>query len=388
MNDEVPSEYVPYVGITAEDIVKGIDGKKANIKSVNRFNYKDTDVVNGVILDYINGEIKENANSAYSESGYIPCKQGDTIRFRTYDDSHIPSQLRALLFDSGKNVLSGVYITPNGYTINGEQVAFVRVPFQTAYKDKYILTVNEEVPSYYVAYFDDLHRVVSELKIGNENNSHWFGKKWYAYGTSITDVESGTGKYVPYLAELSGLNVYNKGIGGGALVANRNIYNRLMDNTDGKVDADLITIEVGANDFSTPLGEVTSMDNTTFCGALNTCIKNVLMNCLKAQVVIMPSTISRYELGNSSNLYNLDSERGDGTTYMERDEAIRKVAVANGVYFIPFGSGLGLGLFRQQSSNLYNVDQIHHTELGGYNLAQGVWSYLKNIPLWYSELPQ
>ncbi|HJG11105.1 MAG TPA: hypothetical protein K8V07_04180, partial [Bacteroides xylanisolvens] len=72
----------------------------------------------------------------------------------------------------------------------------------------------------------------------------------------------------------------------------------------------------------------------------------------------------------------------------ERDETIRKIAVANGVYYIPFGSGLGLGLFRQQSSDLYNVDHIHHTELGGYNLAKGIWGYLKNIPLWYSEIPE
>lgn len=36
-----------------------------------------------------------------------------------------------------------------------------------------------------------------------------------------------------------------------------------------------------------------------------------------------------------------------------------------------------MGLYREQSGNLYTADQIHPTELGGYNLAQGVWSYLK-----------
>lgn len=33
------------------------------------------------------------------------------------------------------------------------------------------------------------------------------------------------------------------------------------------------------------------------------------------------------------------------------------------------------------------VDQIHHTNLGGYNFAQAIWSQLKNIPLFYKAIP-
>lgn len=69
-------------------------------------------------------------------------------------------------------------------------------------------------------------------------------------------------------------------------------------------------------------------------------------------------------------------------------EAIRQVAEANGIYYIPFGSGLGLGLYRELSGNLYNIDGIHHTDLGGYDLAQGIWCYLKDIPLWYDSMPE
>ena len=214
---------------------------------------------------------------------------------------------------------------------------------------------------------------------------HWSGKSWYAYGTSLTSAEQG--KYVPYVAQLSGLIATNKGVPGGALVYNRDIYNRLMDNTDGKTDADLITIEVGANDASTTLGTPLDLVNTTFCGALNVCLKNILTNC-KAQVVLMDSTRSRYAVGGSlSDPYPLDQEASGGYTYLERSEAIREVAAANGIYYIPFGSGLGMGLYREQSGNLYNIDQIHNTELGGYNLAAGIWSYLKDIPLWYTAIP-
>lgn len=223
------------------------------------------------------------------------------------------------------------------------------------------------------------------ISSGDESGAHWNGKNWFAYGTSLTSPTQG--KYVPYIVQFSGMNVTNLGVGGGGIIANRNIYNRLMDNTDGKTNADLITIEVGANDGSAALGTPLDMDNTTFCGSLNVCLKNILLNC-KAQVVLMDSTRSRYDLGGSlSDPYPLDQVTSGGFNYLQRSEAIRQVAEANGIYYIPFGSGLGMGLYRMQSGNLYNVDNIHHTDLGGYNLAQGIWGYLKNIPLWYTAIP-
>lgn len=215
--------------------------------------------------------------------------------------------------------------------------------------------------------------------------AHWNTKKWYAYGTSLTS--SAQGKYVPYVAQFSGLEVVNKGIPGGALVANRNIYNALMSEGDGKEEADLITIEVGANDPNTSLGTPLDTTDSTFCGALNICLKHIIQFCPKAQIVLMDSTRSRYELNDPSSLKPIDEITGGGYTYLERTKAIEDVAKANGIYFIPFGSGLGLGLYREQANNLYLVDQIHHTDLGGYNLAIGIWNYLKNIPLWYNELP-
>ena len=176
-------------------------------------------------------------------------------------------------------------------------------------------------------------------------------------------------------------------MGGGGIISNRQIYNKLMDNTDGKLTADLITIEVGANDADSPLGTPLDVENTTFCGSLNVCLKNILMNC-KAQIVLMDSTRSRYAVGGSmSNPYPIDQVSSGGFNFLQRSEAIRQVAAANGIYYIPFGSGLGMGLYREQSGDLYNVDQIHHTELGGYNLARGIWGYLQNIPLWYSSMP-
>lgn len=216
---------------------------------------------------------------------------------------------------------------------------------------------------------------------GDQTGLHWNGKSWYAYGSSLTSTAQG--KYVPYVAQFSGLVATNKGIPGASIGGQGGIYNALMDNTDGKLNADLITIEVGANEGNTPLGTPLDTENTTFCGCINVCLKNILLNC-KAQVVLMDCTRGR---GTSGNWYPLDRVAPGGYTLLEMANAVQQVAKANGIYYIPFGSGLGLGLYRMQSSDLYNVDAIHHTDLGGYDLAQGIWSYLKNIPLWYTAIP-
>ena len=218
----------------------------------------------------------------------------------------------------------------------------------------------------------------------NINVSHWYGKTWYAYGTSLTGEYRG--RYAKYVAEISGLICVNKGIGGGGIIDNRKIYDAVMSE-DGKASADLITLEVGANDGKAPLGLPTDTDDTTFCGSLNQCIKYLLENCPKAQIVIMDSTRQRYKLDEPENLSKLNAVLPGGYNYIERAEAIRQCCIINGVYFIPL-SQLGLGLYRMQNNKNYLVDHVHHSELGGYNLAQGIWAYLKNIPLWYNELPK
>ena len=40
----------------------------------------------------------------------------------------------------------------------------------------------------------------------------------------------------------------------------------------------------------------------------------------------------------------------------------------------------GLGYYRVTGNNNYIADQIHMTDLGGYNIAKCFWARLKNIP--------
>lgn len=225
----------------------------------------------------------------------------------------------------------------------------------------------------------------------SSGGSQWKGKKWYGFGTSMTNV-SNEGKYATYLAALSGMTFVNCGHSGGGITtgSNQTIYNDVM--TRNLADADLITLEVGANDGSVPLGtpydgldDSPVTNNSTFCGALNKCLTH-LLSTTDAQIVVICSPHGRYQYQHPENIYNGNETSGsDNHTNLDRDEAIRKVCMLNSVYYVgPFD---GLGRARMNASNKYNADQIHHTALGGYNFAQAVWAQIKNIPLFYKTIP-
>ena len=139
------------------------------------------------------------------------------------------------------------------------------------------------------------------------DGTQWSGKSWYAYGTSLTSGTVSNNKYAEYVETMSGMTLTNKGYSGGALVTNRNIYNRLLDMTDGKLTADLITIEVSANDSTAEMGYPWSLDTNTFLGALNHCIHEMFAAGVEAQVVIMASTPGRYSASDSTDIFDVNN---------------------------------------------------------------------------------
>lgn len=217
------------------------------------------------------------------------------------------------------------------------------------------------------------------------NNNHWKNKKWYAYGTSLTDIDN-VGQYCKTVRDLSGLTLTNKGKSGGGICANTLIKDAVMNTTDGKTSADLITLEVGANDTSAVLGTIYDTSDNTFCGALNQCIRYLQKNT-NAQIVVISSTNSRYKSDDKTVEFAPEKTfASDNHTKYDQWKAIQEVCAINSVPYIPMGEAGGLGFARMIASNQYNIDNIHHTALAGKNLGEFVWSKLKDIPLWLSEL--
>lgn len=204
--------------------------------------------------------------------------------------------------------------------------------------------------------------------------NHWQGKIWYAYGTSITSVAQG--KYVPYLEKMLGVKAVNKGIPGGGITnlggySKGQVKEAVMTLDDSKAEADLITLEVGANDGGY-LGDKFDTSEKSFAGCLNLCIRYLLANT-KAQIVVFPSVATT-------------DKPEDERAYYEKALMTEAVCKINRVYFLDGGSSLGSA--RISASKDYTLDSIHQTDLGGYNLAKYLYSKIKDIPLWYSELPE
>ena len=208
--------------------------------------------------------------------------------------------------------------------------------------------------------------------------NHWNGKLWYAYGTSMTSVEQG--EYVPIVEKLSGLRVVNLGISGGCLTPDGygkgDTKRAVMNLLDGKDKADLITLEVLPNEGAI-VGDIYDLDDASFCGCLNQCLRFLQENT-KAQIVLIimiGANNTPPEAPNASRKI----------TQFEFAQKIELVAKLNSVPVINVFSESGFGYARVKN-NEYQQDNIHLNKLGGLNMGNFVWSKLKDIPLWETEI--
>ena len=231
-----------------------------------------------------------------------------------------------------------------------------------------------------------------------EDSVVWNEKNWFAFGTSITDTnypneETGsvTGKYVPYLQEMSGLIVHDNGIAGGTIGkggqhgGSASILNRIL--TTDISNADLITIEGFVNDFAcaVPIGElgdnggtdaIEDTETITICGALYRAIKYCLENSNATVVLLTESTGQEYTLknGNTAN-YRVEKKNSLNLFQQDYNDAIIKMGRFMNGHVIDVGGKSQINCFNPE----YLADQIHHSELGGKQYAQTIWDELKYI---------
>ena len=272
-----------------------------------------------------------------------------------------------LIMDANLNILYALPADERPKIIQHYYLSNIKKKYPTA---KYLLF---NIPSS-SAFYNSILTSISE-----QNKNHWKNKVWYAYGTSITSISMG--KYVPYLAQLGEFGTtVNKGIAGGGIgdlggYSHGQVYDAICNITDGKTDADLITLETCANDTGAdvPLGTIYDTGQQTLAGCLNDCLR-YLQAHTNAQIAVMPSPAltSLPEMTNK---------------YYEWRKMIKEICELNNVYYISPSDNLGYGKLTGEHGSDYVIDNIHQTELGGYNLAKCMWSQIKNIPLFYASLP-
>lgn len=211
--------------------------------------------------------------------------------------------------------------------------------------------------------------------------NQWKGKVWYAYGTSITNIYS-EGKYPTYLEKMSEMKLVCKGISGGGIgnlggYSKGQVYDAICNVTDGKTEADIITLETGANDTGpgVKIGSIYDTGRNTLCGCLNDCLRYLQTNT-NAQIAVWTSPAS----------IMIPNEKAH--QYYEWAETVERVCHLNRVHFLFSDNNMGFAKLNSQYAKNYIVDQIHHTDLGGYVMAQNIWYQLRNIPCFPQEMPE
>lgn len=387
--------------LRAEHLEHIEDGIVALEEKINAKDEPEIVLVGGwADLPRVNGYISTDGSVVdheyYKTTDFIPAVVGTDIEYTV--QSIVGTCYVLAFYDADKNFLANASIKAEKEgAASSSRVAFsgtATVPNGVAYFRIMDFYYNNKLDGSFTFY----------QEISNEGSmSQWTGKRWFAFGTSITDTsyinaETGTptGKYVPYLVEMSGLVVNNHGIAGGTIGkggnygGSANILKEIID-TDLST-ADLITIEGFVNDFAcaTEIGELgdtggtDTVDDTekiTICGALYRAVKHCLETAPNATVLLLTESTGRE--------YTMTAGNSAGTTvnyvvskknYLDKyqkdyNDAIIEMGRFMGVRVIDAGSKSQINCFNPE----YIVDQIHHTELGGKQYATVIWDELKNI---------
>ena len=231
-----------------------------------------------------------------------------------------------------------------------------------------------------------------ENTIGEIDGKHLNGKKWVAFGTSITDniatnpndTPNVTGRYYKYLLKKSRMLGINLAKHGSALRSDMlqiitNSFtnlNSFKPTYDACVkDADLITIEGFVNDFASnfPIGTITDTTSATLCGSMYQAVLYLRTNFANATIVFITDSSGKVYGTADLSINKLSNNK----TQSEYNEGIVKMAKHLGCYVIDAGAESGINSLSPQ----YIVDQIHHNEEGGRLFAETIWAQLKNIPL-------
>ena len=224
--------------------------------------------------------------------------------------------------------------------------------------------------------------------------AYWYGKKWVALGTSITSTRDTnndgviTGKYPNTLVELSGLVQTNYGVEGANLGGHPLLYSLLQTYKSNFVNADLITIEGGINDWyaGRPLGTlndvmpyynnwtpsginlVTGHQIGTFAGSCYSLFSH-LKNLNPTATIVALTDCS----GPDGGVCAADRANSRGLYLSDYNDMMESVAEAVGIHFIDVGGECGI----TGQDSQYFSDHVHLNDDGGEIYASYIWNVLQ-----------
>lgn len=204
------------------------------------------------------------------------------------------------------------------------------------------------------------------------------GKKWVAYGDSITG--QGSWEYIVY--GTLGLKYENHGLGGSCVADNPESDIPGFCDADRIAaipsDADIITIMGGANDFDQTerIGSVkdlyTSFDKTSFIGAIAYLVKEIQNQAPDARIILMSNVNSRGAIGKPTDTPVIDKY---GHSTYDYAVAMREVAEFMSFDFIDVYS-CGINPVNREK---YIIDEVHPNVEGGKLIGRKVLEFFKQM---------
>lgn len=224
----------------------------------------------------------------------------------------------------------------------------------------------------------------SNLCDGFELNSRLAkGIKWYILGDSRSvDLTYTTKFYHDYLCEKHKfVRKKNLAVSGARIRSADTAYHSLLEQYPNvEDDADLITIYAGINDYGqdnpTEIGTEGSTDLTTFYGAFESLITNLITNHPTAKIVVItPIPQYNFEINNTIVWGDRNDTNALGKSLDDYCNAIKKICRKYGVFVKDacYESGITPRIASQRSE--YFKDGLHHNEKGQLVLA----NYLSDI---------
>lgn len=369
--------------------INEVESKIPNVGTYTKTvtNYDDFTWVRGKRLDL-------NANEQDYKTGlvsdYFDASKIKKIQYSLFAINQITTVIAC--YDINKNFIasesvqqkdvsqqSGAWILCEGTFQPSENVKYIRICRFAQFQ----VGEGQNIVTFYTTFEDEYNKTKLQL------SQQWKNKKWVAFGTSITDTHNTlgadgtcTGKYVPYLEELSGMYCVNYGIAGGTISngglhgSSGNILTKIKSDAvlSDIQTADIITIEGFVNDFvgNVPRGTVHDTESTSLMGAIYQAVTYIYTVNPNATVVLLTEHTGQ---NTDSGNFNVDRVNEFGEYQYQYDDAIVEIARFLNVHCIDCGRKSQINQWHPS----YLIDHIHHTELGGKQYAETIWEELKNI---------
>lgn len=243
-------------------------------------------------------------NATYTTSGFIPVSSGDIS----------VTKCRAIaVYDVNKSFIVGYNINPiSEQTIPLANDGFIKVTFLNTDIETSMVEEGSEHTTYrpYGVYSFNSNVALEEKDLRFiELDNILLNKSALYFGDSITEGTVNGGGYAKIISENNSMSYTNYGVSGTTLAKRAGYTNSVLEKIKGTGDvADYIIIAGGVNDSGSglvPLGVISegytaTLDETTFCGALESVFKTALTKWSGKKIgyVTMHKMDTRPELGN------------------------------------------------------------------------------------------